>query len=269
MGNTGAGRRAGSSATLLAAAPPPRTARRRERRSVGLDQAGADGAHPGVQIGHEELPVGQSSKASRTGLHRTLVGGHAADEGDGRLDDLALGDRALEVADDGVAQALEHLGRLVALLLGVDHVGLGEHAAAPGDVGRPPGGDDDAADVLDLVQQAAGLLVDERARAGRAVAVGLVVGDAGAARGAVGVEAQELGGLAAHLEDGDDVGMQPGQAAGDGLELVLVGRVERLADEASARAGDAHAAHGVAGTTAKSSSSRAAVASLGLPLMRR
>ena len=157
------------------------------------------------------------------GLHRALVGGHAADEGHGRLDELALGDRALVVADDGVAQALEDLGRLVALLLGVDHVGLGEHAAAPGDVGRAARGGDDAAHVFDLVEQAAGLLVHERAGAGRAVAVGLVVGDAGTTRGAVGVETQELGGLAAHLEDRDDVGVQPREAAGDGLELVLVG----------------------------------------------
>ena len=211
-------------------------------RGVGFDQPGADGAHPGVEVGHEELVVGEPEGVAH-GLHGALVGGDAADEGDGRLDELALGDGALVVADDGVAQPLEDLGRLVALLLGVDHVGLGEHAAAPGDVGRPAGGDDDVAHIFDLVEQATGLLVHERTRAGRAVAVGLVVGDAGAAGGRVGVEAQELRRLAAHLEDGDDVGVQSGEAASDGLELVLVGGLERLADEPAAGTGDAHATH--------------------------
>ena len=96
----------------------------------------------------------------------------------------------------------------------MDHVGLGEHAAAPGDVGRSTGRDDDVADVLDLVQKPAGLLIHERAGAGGAVAVGLVVGDARAPGRRVGVETDELGGLATHLEDRDDVGVQARQGRG-------------------------------------------------------
>ncbi len=175
--------------------------------------------------------------------HGALVGGHAADEGDGRLDDLALGDGALEVAHHGVAQTAEHLGRLVALLLRVDHVALGEDAAAAGDARGLAGAEHDVAHVLDVVEEPAGLLVHERAGTGGAVAVGLVVDDAGAA-GLARLQADELGGLAAHLEDGLRLGMQPGDAARDGLELVLEGRVQRGADEASARARDAGAVDG-------------------------
>ena len=56
----------------------------------------------------------------------------------------------------------------------------------------------------------------------------------------VGLELDELGGLAAHLEHGGDVGMERSDGAGDGLELVLVGEVEQVADQAAAGAGDAH-----------------------------
>ena len=93
----------------------------------------------------------------------------------------------------------------------------------------------DVAHVLDVVEQAVGLLVHERAGAGGAVAVGAVVGDAHPAGRLVGLEVDELGGLAAHLEHGGDVGMQRADGAGDGLELVLVGEVEQCADQARRR----------------------------------
>jgi hypothetical protein len=101
--------------------------------------------------------------------------------------------------------------------------------------------EDDVADVLDVVEEAARLLVHEGARAGGAVAVGLVVGDAGAARLVAGLQTDELGRLAAHLEDGLRLGVERGDAARDGFELVLEARLERLADEPAAGAGDAHA----------------------------
>ena len=229
-GKSAAGRRPASSA-------PTAGARVLE---VGLDERGADGAQGRVELGHEEVALLEVEGLVQR-LHGALVGGDAADERDGRLHDLALGDRALEVAHHGVAEAAQDLGRLVALLLGVDHVGLGEHAAAPGDAGRLAGVEDDVADVLDLVEQAAGLLIHEGAGAGGAVAVGLVVGDAGAARLVAGLQADELGRLAAHLEDGLRLGMQRRDAARDGLELVLEAGLERLADEPAAGAGDAHA----------------------------
>ena len=149
-------------------------------RLVGGGEGGADGAHPGVVGGDDQaVLVGLEGLAQRGDGAR--VGRHSADEGHALADVLALGDGAAVVADHRVAQALEHLGRLVALLLGVDHVRLGEHRATPGDGGRLAGALHDVAHVLDVVEQAVGLLVHERAGAGGAVAVGAVVGDAHAA----------------------------------------------------------------------------------------
>jgi hypothetical protein len=81
----------------------------------------------------------------------------------------------------------------------------------------------------------------ERARAGGAVAVRLIVGDPGAARRVAGLQTDELGRLAAHLEDGLGFGVQRRDATRDGLELVLEAGFERLPDEPAARPGDAHA----------------------------
>ena len=111
----------------------------------------------------------------------------------------------------------------------MDHVRLGEHAAATGDAGSLCRAEDHVADIFDVVQETARLLVHERARAGGTVAVGLVVRDAGAA--AVRLQTDELGGLAAHLEDCHDLRMQAGEPPGDGLELVLVRGLQHLAEE--------------------------------------
>ncbi len=236
-GNSAAGRRPSSRAT----AP-------RSRASLRSASSSAAPTAPmrGVVLGHDQAAVVEAEGLAQ-GAHGALVGGDPADERHRRLDQLALGDGALEVADHGVAEAAQHLGRLVALLLGVDHVALGEDAAAPGDAGRLAGAEHDVADVLDLVEQAARLLVHEGAGAGGAVAVALVVGDADRAAVAGRLEADELGGLAAHLEDGDDVGVQGGDPAGDGLELVLEVGLERLAHEAAAGARHAHAGDGAVG----------------------
>ena len=220
----------------------PRIGALARRLHVCLDQSGADGAHARVVLGDEELTVLERERLAQR-AHGALVGRHAADERHRRVDDLALGDGALEVAHDGVAEAAQYLGRFVALLLRVDHVALGEHAAAAGDAGGLAGLEHDVADVLDVVEEPARLLVHERAGAGGAVAVGLVVGDAGAAA-VPGLQTDELGGLAAHLEDGLRLGVQRADAARDRLELVLEGGVERGADETAAGAGDAGAAHG-------------------------
>ena len=184
--------------------------------------------------------VGRGLESLAQSLDGARVGRHAADEGHQLADLLALGDGAAVVAHHRVAQALEHFGRLIALLLGVDHVGLGEDRAAPGDGRGLAGALHDAAHILDVVQQAVGLLVHERPGAGGAVAVGAVVGDAHPARDLVGLQPDELGRLAAHLEDGGDVGVQRADGAGDGLELVLVGNVEDPADQAAAGAGGPH-----------------------------
>ena len=63
----------------------------------------------------------------------------------------------------------------------------------------------------------------------------------------VGLEVDELGGLAAHLEHRGDVGMKRAYGAGDGSELVLVGQVEQGAHQLAAGAGDAYLGDGVCG----------------------
>ena len=213
-----------------------------------------------------------SSNASRRACTAPLLAATPPMKATGGSTTLPLAMRALEVADHRVAQTAQHLGRLVALLLGVDHVALGEDAAAPGDAGRLAGVEHDVADVLDVVVQAARLLVHERPGAGGAVAVGLVVGDADPAQRRVGLQADVLGGLAAHLEDGV---RPPGAAAPRPRAMALNSfskpALERLADQAAAGAGDAHAArprprqdHGQQFVDQRPGRPRA-----GLPLMRR
>ena len=87
---------------------------------------------------------------------------HAAHERDVRRDRSALRDRAAEVARDRVAQAVEDLLGREAPLLGVDHVALREHGAAPGDLRGALRGQRDAPEVLDAEAETAGLLVQER-----------------------------------------------------------------------------------------------------------
>ena len=169
-----------------------------------------------------------------------VVRRHPADEGHLVADLLALGDGASVVPHHRVAEALQHFGGPVALLLGVDHVGLGEDRAAAGDGGGLARTADDVAHVFDVVEQAIGLLVHERPGAGGAVAVGAVVGYAHAPGDVVGLQRDELGRLATHLEHGGDVGMERPDGAGDGFELVLVGEVQQGTDQTASRAGDAH-----------------------------
>src|SRR5665647_2256845 len=121
---------------------------------------GAVGAQRRMELRHEEIAL-LEIEGLLQGLHGAPVGRDPADERDGRLHDLALGDRALEVAHHGVAEPAQDFGRLVPLLLGVDHVRLREHAAAAGDARRFAGVEDDVADVLDVVEEAARLLVHE------------------------------------------------------------------------------------------------------------
>ncbi len=101
---------------------------------------------------------------------------------------LPLGDGRAEVARDRLAQPAQDFGRKIPLLLGVDHVALCEDGAAPRDLRRAFGAAGDPSDLLDVVLQASGLLVEERSRARRAVAVRLVVDDPEIAGGGVTIE---------------------------------------------------------------------------------
>ena len=91
---------------------------------------------------------------------------------------MRTNDRGAEVARHRVAEPAEHFCGAVAFLLCVDHVRLCEHAASPGDLRRAVGLGDQIGDVFDGVLESPGLLVEEAARSGCAVAVCGVVDDA-------------------------------------------------------------------------------------------
>ena len=123
----------------------------------------------------------------------------------------------------------------------MDHIRLGEDRAASRDGGGFARAHDNVPHVLDIVEQPGGLLIHKRPRARRAIAVGLVVGDAQHAGRFVPIQLDKFGGLAAHLEDRSDVRVERADAQRDGLELVLKSRVESLADEFGSGARDAYA----------------------------
>ena len=107
------------------------------------------------------------------------------------------------------AQPAQDLGRRVALLLRVDHVGLGEdRAAARRCAPRVAARAHDRAHVLDRVAQPRRLLVEERPGAGRAVAAAVVVGNQRPAARRRRLQAQVPRALAADLEDRPDLGIE-------------------------------------------------------------
>ena len=163
-------------------------------RLLGFQNGRADGAAPGVLLGHEQVVLGQreglAQRAGDAGVLRDR-----ADQRHRRLDRPALHDGALEIARHRVAQAAQNLGRRVALLLRVDHVALGEHRAAAGDArARNWPSQTTVAHFLHRVLHAQRLLVEERPGAGRAFAGAVVIHDAAA------VQADVLGAFAADFE---------------------------------------------------------------------
>ena len=167
----------------------------------------------------EELTVGETESAT-DGPDHAGIGGHSPDEGHGRLDRFPLGHGGLEVAGDRLAQPAEDSGRLHAALLGVDHIAFGEDRAPAGDAGGMGGRIRDRADLIDLVEQAGGLLIDERAGAGRALAVACVIHDAGRAAVRVGLERDELRGVASDLEDRPGLWMKRADTGRESREVV-------------------------------------------------
>ena len=127
----------------------------------------------------------------------------------------------------------------------------------------------DVADLLDREPQPAGLLIEEAARAGRAVAVGLVVDDAEAAVGLVALEEDVLGVLAAHLEQrqrlGDAAARRPSHSARNSF-CRLTPNSALQERGAGPRAG--HPPSGVPSISASSCSSSVRVSCTGLPAMR-
>ncbi len=198
----------------------------------------ADGAEGVVVLRHDQRArIPAESGLER--LHNPSVRRHSAYETDLGDDLLALGDRALEIARDRIAQAFEDFLGGKTLLLGVDHVALGEHGAAAGNLRGALGGEDDVADLFDLEKQPPRLLIQESARAGGAIAVGLVVGNAKPAIGSMPVKANVLGVLPAHLKQGVHLRKQQLDRFGEGPEFVLLAdvelRVQQLRPSACAR----------------------------------
>ena len=122
----------------------------------------ADGPQGAEMRGNDEISVFQTEDGPE-GLAHPQVMGHAALEGHRRLDDLPLGDIALQVPGHGQAEAGDDLEVRGGALLQVDHVRLGKDAAAPGDAGGRGGFEGEPAELLDGVAQAVGLLVQKGA----------------------------------------------------------------------------------------------------------
>ncbi|MCY2923852.1 MAG: hypothetical protein NT031_00155 [Planctomycetota bacterium] len=222
----------------------PKGLQARQARALGADGDGrSDRRHVREVLRDEQLRFVQGEDLPQRRPHGG-IGGQPAHERHRRFHRVAPHDRQAEVPRHRRAQAPKNLARAVALLLGVDHVALGEHAAPPGDLGGAGSGQGDCAHLLALIEQPAGLLVDERTRARRAVAIGGVVDDAVALTGLAG-EPDVLRGLPAHLEHRTDRDAQGREALGEGLEFVDLPGPEQFGDQLGARAGQADAFDGV------------------------
>jgi hypothetical protein len=126
----------------------------------GFENGRAQRSQPAVILGDEQVRLAEL-KGFAHGVAHTLVERHAADESD-RWDYVpALDDRGLEIARDGVAQPAQDLVGGVALLLGVDHVGLGEDGAAPRNACGATGLAGSGTDFLDSIKKTRSLLVDK------------------------------------------------------------------------------------------------------------
>ncbi len=219
-----------------------------EARPVGRDQfsgglrvqSGPDGAHGGEVLGDDEVGLVETEDVAH-GLHDARVGRHAALEGDRGLDRRRGADSALEVAREGVAEAGDDVVDRRRLLLEVDHVRLGEDRAAARHSRRVLAAKGEAAEVLDGEAEAVSLLVEERARTGGAHRVHREVGDLGVA-GSVVAEEEELGVLAADLENGADLGVQKTGRCGLGDDLIDEVAAKETSDNAATgtRGGKAH-----------------------------
>ncbi len=166
-------------------------------RLFGLQDRGADGAAPGILIGNQQ-GLGGRANASRSAAVTPAFCETAPINATGASTLRPLTMELLKLRH-GIAQAAQDLGWRVAFLLCVDHVAFGEHRTAPRDPCRASRRRDHLADLLHGVLHAKGLLIEERAGAGGALARAVVVHDI--AR----IEADVLGALAADFEDGADL----------------------------------------------------------------
>ncbi len=172
------------------------------------------------------------------GLAHPQVVGHAALEGDGRGEGLALGDVALEVAGHGLAEAGDDLVIRGGALLEVDHVGLGKDAAAPGHPGRGGGLQGQFAELLDGVAQAVRLLVQEGAGARGAHGVhGEILDDQVAV---FLLHHDHLGVFAPHVDDGAGLGRKMVGAPALGDDFIDEPAAQDLGQALAPHAGAGH-----------------------------
>ncbi len=219
-----------------------RDSRRLSSRALRGRRRRAEGAHVGETARHHDILRGKSEGvADRPDDPGVLE--QAADQCDLGDGVLPLVDAALEVARDRVAQPFQDLLRGVPFLLGVDHVALGEHGAAARDPRRARGVGDHLADLLHLKLHPVGLLVDERPRARRAVAVRIVILDGEETRVAGRLEADHLGVLPAHLEDRADLRVRRRDGFDEAAEVVLVRRPDERRELPAAPTGDRDRPH--------------------------
>jgi len=210
-------------------------------RLSGGGPGGDDGrSHRGQGLGrrgHEQRVAVQPEHLAQLADHGR-VGRHAADQRDRGLRRPPLDHRGLVVCGHRLAQTPQHFGRLKALLLGVDHVALGEHAAPARDLGGAFGPFDNGAEILDRILEPGRLLIQKGAGAGGTIAVGAVVEDTQGPAAGIGGQSKVLAGLAANLEHRSDVRVEQVEGSGDGLELVARGYAEGLCHQGAARAGE-------------------------------
>ncbi len=178
--------------------------------------------------------VGGETERVSDGSHHSLVGEQPPHERHPGNGILALVDAALEVAGDRLAQSFQDLLGRTPFLLGVDHVGLGEHRAPPRDPGCASRPSDHIPDLLHGQPHPVGLLVDERARPGGTVPVGVIVHDAQRASLAPRFETDDLRVFPSHFEDRPDIVVNRGHSPHQATEIVLVPGSQGLCQARSA-----------------------------------
>ncbi len=211
---------------------------------IAGDQRCAHRRHHLVAFGYDQL-AGRQLQHPLEGPHHGPVVGHPALEENGRRKTLAPRHHTLEIARQRQAETGQNVGQRATLLLQVDHIGLCEHRAAPGDAGRVARLQSQPRKlVLDCDTQALGLLVEERAGPGGTERVHCKINQAHLARRCVPVEHEELTILPADLDHRARLGMHRAHRAGLRDQLVDMATTDQPGNRLAARTGQAHPGNG-------------------------
>src|ERR1035441_3251526 len=205
-----------------------------------LQNGRPDGPAPGVFLRHEELFRGQREGLAQRPHHAGILR-HGADQRHRRRHRPPLHHRTLEIAGDRIAQPAQDLRRRIALLLRVDHVALGEHAAASRNPRRASRAAHQFAHLFHRVLHAQRLLVQKRSRAGRALARAVVILNPPV------LQPYVLGTLPAQFEHRAHPRVPGGHHARDRLEFVLEKETEHLGNRPASAARHSNAFHAILG----------------------